>query len=100
MNKNINLSYHTIEKNEIWYAVKHKNSDIRLNSRSGGVFTAVSDYVLEAGGRIYGCKITDEFLAIHSWADTKAERDCFRGSKYIQSDMGNTFRNISADLKN
>lgn len=36
MNKNINLSYHTIEKNEIWYAVKHKNSDIRLNSRSGG----------------------------------------------------------------
>lgn len=100
MNNNINLSYHRIEKNEIWYAVKHRNNNIRLNSRSGGVFTAVSDYVLEVGGRIYGCKITDGFLASHSWADTKEERDAFRGSKYIQSDMGNTFRNISEDLKN
>ena len=63
------------------------------------MFTAISDYVLESGGRIYGCKTTEDFLAIHTYADTKEERDDFRGSKYIQSDMGDTFENVLKDLK-
>jgi hypothetical protein len=63
------------------------------------VFTAISDYVLDAGGRIYGCKTTDDFSAIHTYADTKEERDCFRGSKYIQSDMGDVLKNVLKDLK-
>lgn len=99
MNDKICLNSHTIKENEIWYAVKHINKNIRMNSRSGGVFTAISDYVLESGGRIYGCKTTEDFLAIHTYADTKEERDDFRGSKYIQSDMGDTFENVLKDLK-
>ena len=38
-------------KNEKWdkpitFAVKHKDIDVRMASRSGGVFTALTDYVL------------------------------------------------------
>ncbi len=99
MNDKACLIGHTIKENETWYAVKHINEKIRLDSRSGGVFTAISDYVLESGGRIYGCKTADDFIAIHTYADTKEERDTFRGSKYIQSDMGDTFKNVIKDLK-
>ena len=32
------------------YAVKHKDEEIRAASRSGGIFTALSDLVLDDGG--------------------------------------------------
>lgn len=80
------------------YAVKHKDFNIRINSRSGGVFTALSDYVLKQGGIVYGCILTDHFKAIHIRAETKEKRDLMRGSKYVQSDLQQTYKNIKFDL--
>ena len=36
----------------IVYAVKHKDETVRAASRSGGVFTALSDQILSEGGVI------------------------------------------------
>ena len=38
-------------------AVKHINDEIRANSRSGGIFTALSDWVLDKSGVVYGCEL-------------------------------------------
>lgn len=81
------------------YGIKHKNEDIRAASRSGGIFTAISDVVLRNNGSIYGCALTDDFYAVHKRAVTPEERDAFRGSKYIQSSMGDIFVQIDKDLK-
>ena len=83
----------------IVYAVKHKELDVRMASRSGGIFTAVSDVVLEKGGIVYGCVLDEKFEAFHVRATTKEERNRMRGSKYIQSNMADTFRNVKADLE-
>lgn len=80
------------------YAVQHKNEGVRAASRSGGIFTAVSDYILDQEGVIYGCVLTDEFTAIHVRADSKDGRDRMRGSKYIQSSMGDTYKDVKRDL--
>lgn len=80
------------------YAVHHKNINVRQESRSGGIFTAISDYVLNENGVIYGCVLNENFDAIHTRATTAKERDAMRGSKYIQSDLGNTFKNVKKDL--
>ena len=56
------------------YAVKHKDEDIRAASRSGGIFTALSDLTLTNGGVVYGCVLTDEFTAVHIRAENIAER--------------------------
>lgn len=80
------------------YVVKHKDLATRLASRSGGIFTAVSDKILEAGGFVYGCKLNDKFMAEHAKAVTVEERNQFRGSKYIQSDKKLVFKDIKADL--
>ena len=82
------------------YAVKHKDDVIRSLSRSGGIFTAISDYYLDMGGVVYGCVLNEKFEALHIRAETKEERDKMRGSKYIQSDLKNTFLMIKDDLKN
>ncbi len=86
-------------KNPFVYAVKHKNPDVRMNSRSGGFFTALSDFVLNQGGVVYGCVLTDEFEAVHVRADNSEMRDSMRGSKYVQSRMNDVFFNIKRDLQ-
>lgn len=80
------------------YAVKHKEKTIRAASRSGGIFTALSDRVLENRGVVYGCVLTSEFQAVHVRAEDKATRDLMRGSKYIQSKIGDTYKNVKAEL--
>lgn len=86
--------------NSIAYAVKHQNDNVRKESRSGGFFTAISDAVLEKHGIVYGCALTSEFKAIHERAQNKEQRDAFRKSKYVQSDMRDTFKKVKADLEN
>lgn len=82
------------------YAVKHKSLEIRMASRSGGVFTAISNLILEEGGVIYGCVLTESFEAVHIRAEKALTRDRMRKSKYIQSNMGNIFSNVREDLWN
>lgn len=82
------------------YGVKHKNENERLTSRSGGVFITLSDYILDNGGVVYGAELTEDFLVRHNRAENKQQRDNFKGSKYIQSDMGHIIKKVQEDLKN
>lgn len=80
------------------YAVKHKNEATRAESRSGGIFTALSDQVMSDGGVVYGCILTEDFAAVHIRAENAEERNKMRGSKYIQSKLGDTFKRVKEDL--
>lgn len=77
---------------------KNKNSEIRELSRSGGVFTVLSDAVLKQNGVVYGCVLNDNFEAVHLRADTFETRDLMRGSKYVQSDLKDCFNQVKEDL--
>lgn len=80
------------------YAVKHKDTQVVSASRSGGVFTALSDLVLDQGGVVYGCVLDENLVARHVRADDRSTRDKMRGSKYIQSSLGDSFKLVEADL--
>lgn len=69
MPKNISTNY----ENPKVYAVKHKNEEIRAASRSGGVFTALSDEILKDGGVVYGCVLVDCVDAKHIRADNQVD---------------------------
>lgn len=79
------------------YLVKHKDFATRLASRSGGVFTSLSDFVL-ANGVVYGVVLEDNRIARHIRVENAKDRDGLRGSKYIQSHLGETFLSIKSDL--
>lgn len=81
------------------YAARHKDMKEVETSRSGAAFIAISDYVLDNGGVVYGAGYTDHFRVIHKRATTKQERDEFKGSKYVQSDLNHVFLQIKKDLK-
>lgn len=81
------------------YGVRHKDMNEVATSRSGAAFIAISDWVLEHGGVVYGAGYTDHFRVVHKRATTKEARNEFKGSKYVQSDMNDVFRQVKADLK-
>lgn len=82
------------------YAGKHRDVKEVAKSQSGGAFVVLSDYILSQGGVVYGVGYKDHFRVAHKRATTKMERDEFRGSKYVQSDMTGIFPLVKQDLEN
>ncbi len=82
------------------YALRSSELNIRKNSSSGGAFVHLSDLILDAGGVVYGCKFNEKFEAVCGRAENKEQRDEFRGAKYIQSRMHDSYKHIEADLRN
>lgn len=92
--KSMNLS------SPFFYAVRHKDLNEVSTSRSGAAFIALSDWVLDNGGIVYGAGYADHFRVVHKRAETKEQRNEFKGSKYVQSDLNDTFQQIKKDLSN
>lgn len=81
------------------YAVM-ANDDIRKNSSSGGVFTILANYVLEKKGGVCGCTFDEKDLkAKHIIINKIEDLNKLRGSKYIQSEIGNCYKEILKLLK-
>lgn len=82
-----------------FYAARHNSQDVLWKSTSGGAFTAISDAVIRQNGVIYGADYDEEFRVLHRRAETPEERDRMRISKYVQSNIGDSYTQIKADLK-
>lgn len=77
------------------------NDDIRSKSSSGGMFTLMAEYVLEHNGAVCGAVYAEDYQTVyHAWANTKEELDALRGSKYLQSDTKNTYKEAKKFLDN
>lgn len=81
------------------YGARHKVPKQVASSRSGAAFIAISDWILNHGGVVYGVGYADHFRVVHKRATTKEERDEFKGSKYVQSDLDHIFRQVKQDLR-
>lgn len=81
------------------YGARHNDMSEIETSRSGAAFIAISDYVLDNGGIVYGAGYENHFEVTHKRAMTKLERDEFKGSKYVQSNLKDVFRKIKKDLQ-
>ena len=81
------------------YCVKHKNSSVLQTSTSGGFFTAISDAILAEKGIIYGAAFDENMVVKQCRATNAYERDQMKGSKYVQSDIGNTYLLVKRDLE-
>lgn len=81
------------------YLFQNKNEKIRMNSTSGGFYSAIGKYVIEQDGIVYGVAFNENWVAIHQRATTIQEINKFRRSKYVQSDLNQTFKKVENDLK-
>lgn len=81
-------------------ALYTKNLEDRKESTSGGVFWGLARYVIEAGGVVCGCVWDTNFKAVHVCTDDLAIAEKMRGSKYVQSDLGNCISQIRELITN
>lgn len=85
---------HTAQKfsKEIEIYAAYAADDIRAQSSSGGIFTALAKYAFSKSGAVAGAAWTDGWKVKHIVIRSENELDRLRRSKYLQSDTGDTFR--------
>lgn len=81
------------------YAAKNKNEEIRLQSSSGGIFTLLAEKVIQKGGIVFGARFDENWEVKHDYTETIAGLAAFRGSKYVQSRIENTYQEAEVFLK-
>lgn len=83
------------------YVAQAKNVTLS-ESASGGMFASFAKRILEVGGIVYGCSLciqNNALYAKHIRVSEEKKLLLLLGSKYIQSDMGSTFRNVKEDVE-
>ena len=85
--------------NTIAYAAINIDEQVRFNSTSGGIFTLLSQWVLERNGIIFGAVYDEKFNVIHCLVECSEDLYRLRGAKYAQSNLGNTYLQVQSNLK-
>ena len=81
------------------YALINASDEIRMESSSGGAFTLLAEKTIDDGGVVFGARFDPEFNVVHGWTETRDGLAEFRGSKYVQSDMGGCLSECRAFLE-
>lgn len=81
------------------YAAWNKDTEIRILSTSGGVFTALAEAIIDQGGYVAGAFYDEGFRICHGVVSSLDEIPRLRQSKYAQSWIGSTFRTVQKLLK-
>ena len=80
------------------YAAINNDESVRLQSSSGGIFTLIAELVLDRGGVVFGACFDQNWNVVHDYTETKEGLARFRGSKYVQSHVGNSFTQVKSFL--
>lgn len=83
------------------YASCTIDKDVIINSASGGIFAQIASNILKNSGIVYGAtleKINDEWCCHHKRVKDLKGLLKLQGSKYIQSDIENTYSLAKQDL--
>lgn len=76
----------------------HKNETVRSESSSGGAFTLFAESILKQGGIVYGCTLSEDMRAKHISVEHIEDLIKLKGSKYVQSDIGNVYKEIKENI--
>ena len=80
------------------YAVCSEEKEIRRKSSSGGIFSLIAENVINKGGVVFGASFNGDLSVSHKSTETIDEIAQFRGSKYVQSTIGDTYKNAKEYL--
>lgn len=80
-----------------------KDENKIMKSASGGIFAVFAEYFLSIGGIVYGVALVKEndiLVPKHIGIDKLEDLPKLLGSKYVQSDIGNVYKEIRTLLNN
>lgn len=80
------------------YVAYHEDIHTRLQSSSGGIFSLLAQTVLSENGLVFGAAFDETFHVHHIGISSEKELYKLRGSKYIQSRMGDVYEKVKRAL--
>lgn len=80
------------------FSVWQKSKKILRNSTSGGAFSALASTILNRQGVVYGAGFDSNLKVIHKRITDMSALSEIRGSKYVQSEIGNTLKQVKTDI--
>lgn len=94
------LNRNSEKRNDIKaYACFNKDEQIRKKSSSGGIFQLLANNILNKNGIVVGASLNQDFLAEHLAIEKQNDLEKLMGSKYIQSDIKNTYKETKENLE-
>lgn len=81
------------------YGAWTRDSNMHMESSSGGIFTPLAEKVIEGGGVVYGVVWKDKCTAGFDKAETAEELARMRGSKYTAAVPGFVYREVKGQLQ-
>lgn len=81
-----------IAEKPVVFAAINNNAAIRERSSSGGIFTLLAERTIKKGGVVFGASFDENWRVVHQYTETMEGLARFRGSKYVQSDIGTSFQ--------
>lgn len=85
-------------KTLVAFAASSKSKQIIRKASSGGVFSVCAENFLRNGGVVYGAAYARPDYVKHIRIDSVDELWQIQGSKYVQSEIGNTYQKAKEDL--
>lgn len=96
---NPGLAANDNKESAVSYAIWNNNLKDRMNSSSGGVFSALADKTIEEGGIVYGAAWDDAMQLRHVGVENTDGLEALRRSKYVQSNTDAVFKDVKLQLK-
>jgi len=81
------------------FACINRNDEIREKSSSGGVFSLIAEAIIIRNGIVFGAGFDENFDVVHGWTHSIEGLSAFRGSKYVQSRIGNALIEVQEFLE-
>jgi coenzyme F420-reducing hydrogenase beta subunit len=76
------------------FAAWTRNDRTRTASSSGGIFTHLARLAIDEGGKVFGAAWEGKWSVSHVMAETEEELTPLRGSKYLQSRVGDAYGRV------
>lgn len=80
------------------YGAYARDSSLLAGSSSGAIFPILAKHILRQGGIVFGAAFDENFTVKHIGIESEAELPGLCCSKYVQSEIGQTFREAKAML--
>lgn len=81
------------------YVAWTKIDNDKKSCASGGIATALYRTVMEDGGAVFGCAFDDELNLNIRMAESEADLELFKGSKYVQSCTEFSYKAVKEQLE-
>ncbi|MDT3387873.1 MAG: Coenzyme F420 hydrogenase/dehydrogenase, beta subunit C-terminal domain [Bacteroidota bacterium] len=81
------------------FAARNVDLNEVKSSQSGALFPAFYKTIIKEKGVVFGASFNESLLVEHTAADVEEACAVFKGSKYVQSDMGDSYHSVIKHLK-